>query len=349
MIIFPQNITEAKEAILNAKTQKKSILPFGQGHSLGKLIDDDNIIALGTKNLNKIVSIEPENLLATVEAGLTAGELNQALQQTGLYWPVTALENRSLGGIMAQGLLGAETMARGNMNDWILGTDMLAANGEYLRSGGRTLKNVSGYDLTRLCWRSRGSLALVVSFIVKLNVRPKYAPVLEYRNFTPQTVPEVLEKIIKQRLRPQSLRFKSEQNDNLLTIWLAGFPEQVELQQQTLTQLLGSPSLIVSDGFEYFATNHQQFMDGAPNSKRWAGSRQSLLLFLQDQPALKDDHYLVDLGNQRLVCVNPSEDLTVTADKSGLYNLTAQVFKTTGPLFRRLKAAVDPENVFLVL
>ncbi|MDR1677271.1 MAG: FAD-binding oxidoreductase, partial [Deltaproteobacteria bacterium] len=173
MIVYPQSQSQVSSAYQEAVESKKAILPFGLAQYLGNLVYEDRFLAISSKELNQIESIEPDNLLASVGAGITVAELKKALAPTGLYWPITGPHSRTLGGLMGQGILGAEHLAKGSMTDWILGTTMLIPSGEIVSSGGRTLKNVSGYDLTRLGWRSHGSLAMNLSFILKLLPKPE--------------------------------------------------------------------------------------------------------------------------------------------------------------------------------
>jgi FAD/FMN-containing dehydrogenase len=250
---------------------------------------------------------------------------------------------------MGQGLLGAETMAKGSMIDWILGTTMMTPTGRIVRSGGRTLKNVSGYDLTRLAWRARGSLAMNVSFILKLLPRPKICPVMEFKVRSLKAAAAHMETLIKERLSLQSLRLVGDKNGLRIAVWMTGFTEFVTAQEVRLKQALKDPSDLFEDGFEYF--NHADGVFNLPDGKTkiYAGPRKNLLLAIQNMSWIGDYDFILDLGAGRLALIGAPDPMATLIQESGLVLVSGPVFKAAGPLFRRVKAAIDPQGNFLTL
>ncbi|MDR0622357.1 MAG: FAD-binding oxidoreductase [Deltaproteobacteria bacterium] len=347
MIVYPKSRGQLKVVYTEARSSGKTILPFGLGHDLGSDLDDARLVAISSKEFNQVESLEPDNLLAQVGAGMTLAELEEALAPTGLYWPVTGPHTRTLGGIMGQGLLGAETMAKGTMVDWILGTSMMTPSGEIVKSGGRTLKNVSGYDLTRLAWRARGSLAMSVSFTLKLLPKPKICPVMEFSLKSLKLAASHMETIVRERFGVQSLRLIGDKNGLRIAVWLTGFPELVAAQEEKLKLLMKDPSDLFEDGFEYYNHSDAVFNLRDGKTKIYAGPRKALLDTVKNLSWIGDHNFVADFGVGRLAFTSPPESSESLAIDSGLVLVSATAYKAGGPLFRRVKAAVDPKGAFL--
>ena len=225
------------------------------------------------------------------------------------------------------------------MCDWILGATMIDAAGRPISSGGRTLKNVSGYDLTRLAWRSRGALVMSAAFILKLLPRPKACPVLEWTAPSPAEAGRLAERAILAKIRPEALRYEAGPGGQKLVAWLCGFPEMVDHQKGLLADLLGSPAAELEDGFAYFRERSASWSADAPSPVR--ASRRALVDWLADLeiPAGPPEGFSVEIdfgGRQALL--GPAVDRSALAAPAGP--------DRTGNLVRRLKAAVDPGQVF---
>jgi FAD/FMN-containing dehydrogenase len=346
MTITPTTLAEAAEAVKSLASSSRQVLPVGLDSSRQEIPPGRKAEMISSRGLNKVVSLEPDNLLAVVEAGMTAAEVDAALAPTGLYWPVTGPFGHTLGAIMNEGLLGVETMARGTMCDWILGATMIDAGGSLISSGGRTLKNVSGYDLTRLAWRSRGALAMSVVFILKLIPRPKVFEALEWRMDSPGAAASLAERIILGKIRPEALRLVAEPGRLRLAAWLCGFPEMVSHQEASLTALLGRPDSRRTDGFEYFRDHFERWPCRHPDLNLRQGSRRAILDFLRKLhvPSEPPDSWRFDLdiGGGRA-------HLGTALIQSASELVPVEPATDPSNLVRRVKAAVDPLNVFLPL
>ncbi|MGL4208333.1 MAG: FAD-binding oxidoreductase, partial [Candidatus Adiutrix sp.] len=286
MIIYPDSPKQIAETMKMIGEKGQKLLPAGGLTKLKKnlpTLEDRQISVISLKNLNKTITIEPENLLATVEAGQNPQTLNEALKPTGLYWPLSARPNRSIGAIMAQGLMGVETICRGPMVDWVLGATFITASGKTITSGGRTLKNVSGYDLTRLMWRCHGRLALGLSFILKLLPRPLAHPVFEFALPTVNHGVKLAKAIITQRLWPEAVVFDLSPKGASLLVWLTGFPEVVDFKAKKICELAGDMAHhTYDDGFAFWANYGQNLPDDAPDLLTIASSRKNILNLVQN-------------------------------------------------------------------
>jgi glycolate oxidase FAD binding subunit len=129
---------------------------------------------LDTRPLNGIVSYEPTELVVTVRAGTPLAELEAALDEKGQYLPFEPPHfgpRSTVGGMVAVGLNGPARASVGAVRDYMLGVVMVNGKGEELTFGGQVMKNVAGYDVSRLMAGAMGTLGLLVE--VSIKVLPK--------------------------------------------------------------------------------------------------------------------------------------------------------------------------------
>ncbi len=119
-------------------------------------------------------AVHADNLTATVGAGLALAALDALLAVEGLCWPVERLDGSdpTVGGTVATAAAGPSRRAIGSTARWVLGAEVVNAQGEIVHAGGRTVKNVAGYDLTRLLVGSWGTLGLLTALTLRLAARP---------------------------------------------------------------------------------------------------------------------------------------------------------------------------------
>jgi len=127
-------------------------------------------IALDLTELRGIVEHSPADLVCTVRAGTTMAELASSLARTGQRWPVDVAypERATVGGTIASAAPAASRLRHQHLRDWIIGCEAVLGDGTRARAGGRVVKNVTGYDLTRLYSGSYGTLAALAEVSLKL-------------------------------------------------------------------------------------------------------------------------------------------------------------------------------------
>lgn len=167
---------EQTAAVLHAASENGlAIIPIGsQSHlDLGNPPLRADIL-LSTERLNSISEYEPADLTAAAGAGCTLGAFNTHLEphRQLLPWDPPGGDRRTLGGIASVGRNGPLRLGFGQPRDWILGIEVATTDGKVVRSGGRVVKNVAGYDLTRLFVGSLGTLGVITSFNVKVRPQP---------------------------------------------------------------------------------------------------------------------------------------------------------------------------------
>jgi glycolate oxidase FAD binding subunit len=132
-------------------------------------------LAIDLRNLNRIISHDPDNFTITLQAGVGLGELQAGLEKRGQFFPFNppAGGAATLGGLAAEGESGPWQWGYGSLRDLILGMKLALAGGDIVSFGGKTMKNVAGYDVGKLLIGSRGTLGAIVELTLRLFSRPE--------------------------------------------------------------------------------------------------------------------------------------------------------------------------------
>ena len=174
-IARPANITDICESLKFAAQDNLAITPWGGGTriTLGNVPKKLDMI-LETTRLDKIIDHTPGDLTATVQAGITISDLQKSLGKHGQFLPIDPpLANRAtLGGTLAVGTSGPFKWQYGSLRDTVIGIKIINANGILTKSGGQVVKNVSGYDMSRLHIGGLGTLGVIAEASLKLTPLP---------------------------------------------------------------------------------------------------------------------------------------------------------------------------------
>ena len=174
-VIRATNEGEVVDAIRGANERGEAIVVSGGATRLG--VGDPPArydVALDLSAVRGMVEYEPGDLVATVRAGTTLAELAAALTPRGQRWPVEPglLERATVGGTLASAAGGPSRLRYFHPRDWVIGARVVLGDGTPVRSGGRVVKNVTGYDLTRLWSGTFGTLVAIVELTLKLTAIP---------------------------------------------------------------------------------------------------------------------------------------------------------------------------------
>jgi glycolate oxidase len=175
VVVRPDTTEEVAAVLALADGSGTAVTARGSGTGLsGACAPTEGGLVVSFERMNEILEIDTENHMAVVQPGVTLEQLNEAVAEHGLVYPVSPGENSaSLGGNVATNAGGMRAVKYGVTRHQVLGVEAVLANGEVLRCGGKFVKSSTGYDLTQLVIGSEGTLALVTEVTVRLH--PKLA------------------------------------------------------------------------------------------------------------------------------------------------------------------------------
>ena len=212
---------------------------------------------VSTSQLNRIIEHESADLIATAEAGVTLHEFNSELAKRGQWLPLDPPDDlhATLGGVVATGLAGPQRSGYGAPRTFVIGMQVVLADGRRIKAGGRVVKNVAGYDLCKLFTGSYGTLALIANLTFKLRPLPEMTKTVLARGSVEQLLSGA-KAVIDARLFPVAVELLSPAfalaaqfssgGEAVLLIRFAGSEKGVFYQTSRATDLLKSQSLSVA-------------------------------------------------------------------------------------------------------
>jgi glycolate oxidase FAD binding subunit len=180
-LIHPHSARDVQQAILECNAAGSRVLITGGRQHLDKGDPSDVDTELWTTLLDDVVSYEPAEMLAVVEAGTRLGELRRVLAHGGQEWPVDAPDDATVGGVIAAGVEPIRRLRVGMMRDTVVEMEVVLGDARRITSGARVVKNVSGFDVHRLITGSLGTLGVITQVALKVRPLPKAAVTLVTR------------------------------------------------------------------------------------------------------------------------------------------------------------------------
>ena len=174
VVVYPESTEEVAAVLAYAHDARVPVVPFGAGTSLeGHVIPLSGGISLDLSRLNRIVAVRPEDLTATVQAGVTRLQLEAALGPQGLWFPVDPGADATLGGMAATNASGTTTVRYGGMRAHVLELEVVLAGGRVIRAGSRAVKTSAGYHIAGLFLGSEGTLGVITELTLRLHPIPE--------------------------------------------------------------------------------------------------------------------------------------------------------------------------------
>lgn len=175
-VVRPANTEEVSKILALANTHKVPVYTRGSGTNLsaGTCPMKGGIVMVMTR-MDKIVELDPANLIAVCEPGVIVGDLNAEAAKFGLIYPPDpgTVKTATLGGTVSENAGGLRGLKYGVTKHYVMGMEVVLANGEVMNCGGKNVKDVSGYDMTKLFTGSEGTLGVITKIIVKLVPAPE--------------------------------------------------------------------------------------------------------------------------------------------------------------------------------
>ncbi len=211
---FPKSVDGVSEVLSLAAREGKAVTPWGGGTqmALGNVPRDVHLV-LGTKHLDRMLFHEPEDLVACFEAGMTLSSIQEKLAKRGQFLPLEAPlpSKATIGGILASNAIGPSRLAFGTARDWLIGIKMVHSDGTVTKSGGRVVKNVTGYDLNKLYTGSQGTLGVIVEAVFKVAPIPPHKGTLAAAYSSLREAMDSASGLLHQSYAPQALEVISRE------------------------------------------------------------------------------------------------------------------------------------------
>lgn len=164
-------------------------------------------VVLSLERFARILEIDRANLIAIVEPNVINGDLQRAVEEVGLFYPPdpASLSKSALGGNVAENAGGPRAFKYGTTKRYVLGLEAVLPTGEIVQTGGRTVKNVVGYDLTSLLVGSEGTLAILTKIILRLIARPLAVATLRATFASVDDAARAVSAIVDRGIEPSTL------------------------------------------------------------------------------------------------------------------------------------------------
>lgn len=210
VVIHPGSTEEISRIVQLANEEKIPLLPrgAGSGFSGGSLPIHGGMVLVLTR-MNRILEIDADNLVAVVEPGVITADLQRAVEQIGLFYPPdpASKEFSTLGGNVAECAGGPRCVKYGVTRDYVMGLTVVTPTGDIIHTGGRTMKNVVGYDLTRLLVGAEGTLGVVTQIILRLLPKPEARQTMLVAFAAIEGAAQAVSAIIGGKIIPTTLEF----------------------------------------------------------------------------------------------------------------------------------------------
>jgi len=208
ILVKPANTDEVSAILKLANREKIPVFPVGGRTGLvGGSIPVKPGMILCLERMNKI-DIDEDNLMATAEAGVTLGELMNAVENADLFFPLhPGDEGAHLGGLVATNAGGVRAVKYGIMRNYVKGLEVVLPTGEALRLGGKLLKNNTGYNLLHLMIGSEGTLGIITKAVIKLHPKSKFSATLIVPFSTRHDAINAVPKILRSGVTPLAIEY----------------------------------------------------------------------------------------------------------------------------------------------
>ncbi|SFV52115.1 (S)-2-hydroxy-acid oxidase [hydrothermal vent metagenome] len=176
-VVFPRDEEDISKVLRYCNEHGIVIVPRGAGSGFtgGALPSKGGIVLAFEKHMNKILEIDMKNMVAVVQPGVVNKDLQRAVEEVGLFYPPdpASQEYSTIGGNVSENAGGMRAAKYGITKDYVMAIRAVLPNGEVIRAGKRTIKDVAGYNIPGILVGSEGTLAVLSEITLKLIPKPK--------------------------------------------------------------------------------------------------------------------------------------------------------------------------------
>ena len=176
-VVFPRDEDDISKILKYCNEHKIIIVPRGAGSGFtgGALPSSGGIVLAMERHMNKILEIDVKNMVAVVQPGVINKDLQKAVEEIGLFYPPdpASQEYSTLGGNVSENAGGMRAAKYGITKDYVMATRAVLPNGDIIRAGKKTIKDVAGYNISGILVASEGTLAVLSEITLRLIPKPK--------------------------------------------------------------------------------------------------------------------------------------------------------------------------------
>jgi len=176
-VVFPRHEEDVSAVLRYCNEHHIAVVPRGAGSGFtgGALPTSGGIVLAVEKHMNKILEIDERNMVAVVQPGVINMDLQKAVEAKGLFYPPdpASQEYSTIGGNVSENAGGMRAAKYGITRDYVMAIRAVRPNGDIIRAGKRTIKDVAGYNIAGILVASEGTLAVITEITLKLIAKPK--------------------------------------------------------------------------------------------------------------------------------------------------------------------------------
>ena len=253
VVVKAASAEQVSEILKLAQRERVPVTPRGLGTGLsGGAVPVCGGIVLSLEKMNRILEIDQENLMVTVEPGVFTGDLHRTVEAEGLFYPPdpASLDICSIGGNIAEGSGGPRAVKYGVTRDYVCSLEVVFPSGEIATCSRKLVKDVTGYNLTQLLIGSEGTLAVVTKIILRVIPLPKLRVdlLVPFDDF--QAAADTVSDIIGERIVPATIEFMERDAVLATEQFLEKEAPYHDAEAQLLIQIDGNHQEAVDKDFE---------------------------------------------------------------------------------------------------
>jgi len=241
LVAEPASVEEASRVLAAASRAAKKVVVVGNGSKLGLGNPPERVdLILRTRRMDRVLEHAAGDLVVKVEAGARLADLQAAVAPAGQWLALDPPEpGATVGGVVAANASGPRRLRYGTVRDLIIGITVVLADGTVAHAGGKVVKNVAGYDLSKLFCGSLGTLGLIAEATFRLHPRPEAAAAVTLQVERPEQAGEAVRRLLRSTLVPSAIELTWYDRPGLLTVVIEGIRPGVEAQAAAAVRLLG--------------------------------------------------------------------------------------------------------------